>query len=83
MFWIFIGIIAATLSSIQLIPQTIKVFKTKSVKDISLITFVIIMFASFSWLLHGIHVNDIFIIVANSIAFISSSLIVISKFLFK
>ena len=83
MFWISIGIIAATLSSIQLIPQTIRVFRTKSVKDISLLTFMIIMVAAFLWLLHGIHVNDIFIIVANSLAFISSFLIVISKFLFK
>ena len=83
MFWIFIGVIAVVLGSIQLIPQTIKVFKTRSVKDISLMTFIIMMFASFSWLLYGIHVNDPFIITGNSIVFVSSSLIIISKFLFK
>ena len=83
MFWVFIGVVAATLSSVQLIPQAIKIFRTKSAKDISLLTFIIILLGSVSWLLYGLHIKDPFIITTNSMVLILSSLIVVSKFLFK
>ena len=83
MFLIIISWLAVILSSIQLIPQTIKSLKTKETKDVSLFTFLIIMGASASWIIHGIYRSDVAIITANVIAFISATIIVILKFKYK
>jgi MtN3 and saliva related transmembrane protein len=83
MFLIFISWFAVIMSSIQLIPQTMKALKTKETKDISLLTFVIIMAASGSWIIHGIAKHDTAIIVANTIAFVSATTIVGLKLKYK
>jgi len=83
MFWIFIGILATLVTSVQFTPQVVKAFKTKSVKDVSLLTFIIICISASLWLFYGIHLKDPFLITTNSLVFISSVLVVISKFLFK
>ncbi len=83
MFLIIVSWLAVILSSIQLIPQTIKSLKTKETKDVSLFTFLIIMGASSSWIIHGIYRSDIAIIIANTIAFISATIIVILKLAYK
>lgn len=75
-----ISLIAIILTSSQFIPQTIKAFKTKSVKDVSIITFIITLLASSLWVIHGYAHNDLSIIVANTIVFISSIIMLYFKF---
>ncbi|MBU1159563.1 hypothetical protein KKD04_00075 [Patescibacteria group bacterium] len=67
------------LSAIQFIPQVIKSLKTKETKDVSLLTFLIIIAAASSWIIHGIHKSDIIIIIANILALVSALIIVILK----
>lgn len=83
MFWLIIGLVAVILTSIQFIPQVIKAFRTRKLRDISLTTFILIIFTAFSWILHGINRSDIAIISANFLILISASIIVILKIIYK
>jgi len=69
--WTLIGFSAACLTMFAFIPQIIKVLKTKSAKDVSLITLFQLSFGVFLWILYGIHLKDVIIITANSITLTS------------
>jgi MtN3 and saliva related transmembrane protein len=49
------------------VPQIIKMFHTKLVKDISLPTFIQFSLGVSLWALYGFHLGDIIIVSANSI----------------
>ena len=67
MIWTIVGLSAATLTMFAFIPQIIKVIKTKSAKDVSLITVLQLMFGVSLWVIYGIHLKDPIIILANSV----------------
>jgi len=79
----YIGFFAAFCTTIAFLPQAIKVYKTKSTKDISLYMFIIFTLGVLSWLIYGIILNDFPLILANSITFILSLFILIFKLKFK
>lgn len=75
-----IGLIAASLTTISFLPQAIRSIRTKNTKDISL-TFTLIMFIGLSlWLVYGLLINDLPLIVANSISSALSLVIMVAKF---
>ena len=53
------------------IPQIIKSFKTKSVKDVSIVTLFQLSLGVSLWIAYGIHLKDAIIIAANSIMLFS------------
>lgn len=67
MVWLIIGSSAAVLTMFSFIPQIIKVIKTKSAKDVSLITLVQLSLGVSLWIAYGIHLKDTIIITANAI----------------
>jgi MtN3 and saliva related transmembrane protein len=71
MLWTTIGAMAATLTMFSFVPQIIKSFKTKSVKDVSEITLFQICAGSALWIIYGIHLKDPVIIVANVVTLIT------------
>ncbi len=68
MFWKAIGITAASLTMFGFIPQIIKIYNTKSAKDISLIALLQFTLGIFLWILYGIYLKDAIIIVANAVS---------------
>ncbi|WP_394774221.1 SemiSWEET family sugar transporter [Flavobacterium sp.] len=64
-----IGLFAGICVTISVVPQIIKVWKTKKVKQISLKTFGILTFGLFIWIIYGIIKNDLPIIITNSVSF--------------
>ena len=74
-----IGLIAATFTTVSLFPQLIKVWKTKSTKDISTGMFLLFSGGVFLWFIYGIYRRDTPIILANSLAFIQAFIILIFK----
>jgi len=80
---IALGLIGATLTTVTLIPQLIKVFKTRSTKDISAGMFVLFVIDFFVWLIYGILIGDIPLIIANSFALWEASIILIFKIIYK
>jgi len=69
--------IFGTLSGIANFPQAYKIFKRKSAKDISIITFTVFIISSIIWVLYGIEIGNFPIIMANSFGTISLLLVII------
>jgi MtN3 and saliva related transmembrane protein len=69
--WYIVGIAAALLTTFGFVPQIIKMHRTKSVKDVSLITLFQFSAGVILWTLYGIHLGDYIIIAANVISFIT------------
>jgi MtN3 and saliva related transmembrane protein len=79
----YIGFFAAFCTTTAFLPQAIKVFKTKSTKDISLYMFIIFTIGVLSWLIYGLIINDMPIILANAVTLILSFFILIYKIKYK
>ncbi|WP_291144348.1 SemiSWEET family sugar transporter [Flavobacterium sp. UBA7680] len=63
-----IGLFAGACITLSTIPQILKVWKTKKVKDISLKTFSILTFGIAVWIIYGILKEDLPIIITNSVS---------------
>ena len=79
----YLGYIAGFLTTISFLPQVIKVWNTKSTRDISLGMFLIFTIGVFFWLIYGFLIENKSLIVANIITLILSLLILFAKILFK
>lgn len=71
MFWSIIGVTAAVLTMFSFIPQIIKVFKTKSAKDVSIVTLFQLSTGVTLWIIYGLHLKDTIIITANSVTLVT------------
>jgi len=82
-----ISLIVATLApivnSIQLFPQLYKTYITKSVKDLSLYSLLLILTTNMLWLLHGYFIIDISLIIAGLVSIIITVGLLILYFLYK
>ena len=79
----YIGFFAAFCTTIAFLPQAIKVYKSKSTKDISLYMFLIFTIGVLSWLIYGLIINDLPVILANAVTLVLSFFILIYKIRFK
>ena len=70
MFWEIIGLLAALLTMFGFLPQVIKIYRTKSVRDISLPAILQFIAGILLWLVYGIHLKNFVIILANSVTFL-------------
>lgn len=75
----YIGFFAAFCTTVAFIPQAVKVYKTKSTKDISLYMFIIFSIGVLSWLIYGISKLDLPLILANAVTLILSLYILFYK----
>jgi MtN3 and saliva related transmembrane protein len=65
----YIGFAAATLTTIAGFPQLYKTWKTKHTKDISVHMFALTSAGVFLWLIYGLLINNLPLIIANTITF--------------
>ena len=66
--WTIIGFIAAVLTMFGFVPQVLKMYKTKSVTDISFLALSQFTLGIFLWILYGIYLKNPIIIMANSVS---------------
>lgn len=78
-----IGLIAAAFTTVCLFPQLMRVYKTKSAKDISTGMFMLYSGGVFLWFIYGLLINDLPLILANSIAFLQGITILLLKTKYK
>ena len=64
-----IGYIAGAFILFSIVPQIIKSYKNKSVKDISILMLISILIGTFFWIAYGIMAHGMPVIVLNSIYF--------------
>ena len=74
-----LGLLAATLTTISFLPQALKTIKTKQTKDLSLLTYSMLLVGILAWLAYGIVIKDLPIILANAITSIFVIIIWIMK----
>jgi MtN3 and saliva related transmembrane protein len=67
---LIIATLAPIVNCIQLFPQLYKTYKTKSVKDLSFYSLLLILTTNILWLLHGYFIIDISLIVAGIVSMI-------------
>jgi len=79
----YIGFFAAFCTTIAFVPQAIKVYKSKSTKDISLYMFLIFTIGVLSWLIYGIIISNLPVILANAVTLVLSLFILIYKLRYK
>ncbi len=79
----FIGFFAAFCTTIAFLPQALKVWKSKSTKDISLLMFIIFTLGVFSWLIYGIILYNWPLILANAVTLTLSAFILSYKIIYK
>ena len=65
-----IGLLAAILTTTAFIPQVYKVIKTKSVKGLSLTTYLIFTTGVLFWLIYGLLKSSISMIIGNGSTFL-------------
>jgi len=81
--WIeVVGLVGSGLSSITFIPQVLQAWKTKSVGDLSLWMMLIVTTSTVVWLIYGIGRGALPVIIANTIIFILSLVLIYFKFAF-
>ena len=67
MIWTVVGSIAATLTTLGFVPQVLKMYRTRSVKDVSVGTFLQFLAGVSLWTMFGVHLGDPVIIAANAV----------------
>nr|WP_321409634.1 SemiSWEET transporter [uncultured Carboxylicivirga sp.] len=73
------GSVAAVLTTSAMFPQAIRIIKTRDVHSISLLMYLANTIGIVFWLIYGLLLNEMPIIIANSIAIIPAALILILK----
>ena len=69
--WYLVGIVGALLTTFGFVPQIIKMYRTKSSRDISPVTLFQFSAGTIMWALYGFHLGDVIIIAANVISFLT------------
>jgi MtN3 and saliva related transmembrane protein len=72
-----IATIVPITTSIQLLPQLYKTYKTKSVKDLSLYTLLLILINNLLWLIHGYFIFDYSLIMSGIFSLIINTTLLI------
>ena len=78
--WIeFAGHVGAFLSSVTFIPQVYKVWKSKSVNDLSMAMMIIVFTSTLIWLVYGVALMLWPVILANTVIGLLSALLIYFK----
>ena len=78
-----IGLIAAFCTTISFLPQAIHTIRTRNTSGISLLMYTIFTFGVGLWLIYGILLEDLAIILANTITICFSAVILACKIKYK
>ena len=74
-----IGVVGSTLTTSSLVPQAVKILKTKSASDLSFWAYFVLTLGAFLWVVYGILLKQPPIYVSNNVVFLLSASIVFLK----
>lgn len=78
-----LGLVAGTITSVTFLPQVVKIWQTKSAKDLSLMMLLLLMLGVVLWLIYGLVVMSAAIIYTNSMVLAMSLIMLYFKLRFK
>lgn len=74
-----VGTMAAVLSTISFVPQVVKVWRTRSARDLSLIMYLMFWVGIFLWLLFGLMIGSFSVVTGNFVTLCLASTILYFK----
>ena len=77
-----IGFIAAILTTVSFLPQVLKIWQTRSAKDVSLSMYFFFSFGVALWMIYGIFINSWPVILSNFITLILAGAVLVMKLKF-
>jgi len=77
-----IGFIAAILTTVSFVPQVLKVWRTRSAKDISLGMYSLFTLGIATWLVYGVLIDSWPVILANLVTMILAGSVLVMKLKF-
>ena len=77
-----LGLTAGTLTTMSLLPQMIKTWRSKSAKDISLGMFATLCAGLLLWIAYGFYINSSPVIITNIVSFVVAFVIMLLKIKF-
>ena len=78
-----LGLIAGRLTTVAFVPQLVKVWTSKSAKDISYVMFILFIIGIVLWEIYGWEIHSFPVILFNIITFILGSAILSLKYIFE
>ena len=78
-----LGLVAGTITSVTFLPQVVKIWQTKSAKDLSLMMLLLLMLGVVLWLIYGLVIMSAAIIYTNSMVLAMSLIMLYFKLKFK
>ncbi len=79
MFYETIGVIGIVVICFAGLPQLVKTIKTKSVEDLSLPFFIMILVGASLLLVYSIYINDLIYIVGNILTILITALLIVCR----
>lgn len=77
-----VGYAAAILTTISFVPQVLKVWRTRSARDVSLGMYSLFTLGIFTWLIYGVLIESWPVILANFITLILAGTVLVMKLRF-
>jgi len=77
-----LGLAAGVLTTLAFVPQVIRVWRTRSARDLSLASFAIFTVGVALWLAYGIAIGALPVIVANAVTLVLAGAILVMKLVF-
>lgn len=77
-----LGLVAGTLTTVSVLPQVVKAWKTRHTKDVSLIMFLILFTGVALWFVYGLLIGDVPVVVANGITMVFVMTMIVFKIRF-
>lgn len=74
-----VGLLAGFLTTVAFIPQVTRIWKSKSAKDVSLCTFLAFTVGVGLWLVYGVMLQEVAMILWNSVTLLLAIAIVVMK----
>lgn len=78
-----LGLLAGALTSCAVIPQVLKAYRSRQVRDISVWQPVLLVLGMGLWLAYGIMIRDLPLIAANVFSIACNFLLIIMKFMYR
>ncbi len=78
-----LGIAAGSLTTLAFLPQVLKIWRTRSTHDISLVMFLLFNTGLVLWLIYGVRIGSWPIIIANTVTLLLALIILYFKLRYK
>jgi MtN3 and saliva related transmembrane protein len=78
-----LGLTAGALTTMSLVPQAIKIWRSQSAKDISVGMFGTLLTGLLLWICYGFSINSLPVIITNIVSFMLAFIILSLKIKFK